>query len=244
MKIKKILHAAIAAAGIVSMSAKAVVVNIDFTKSSSAYSGTAAADDTGTVWNLAEANSTLTSLDDSNGNSTSIGLSTSGASGAWSDNDGANVSGGNLTEAFGLMEHYSYLKESSPSITHLFAGLTAGQGYDLYVYAYGDSVGQNVCSSVDNGTTWLQTSDPTGLTTLVEGRQYVLFESVLADSNGEITLLTSLPSTTSVTDLDASANYASINGLQLATSAAVPEPATFVLAGLLGFLLLMRRSRS
>lgn len=43
--------------------------------------------------------------------------------------------------------------------------------------------------------------------------------------------------------LDASESHGGINGMQLVTSTAVPEPSTFILAGIIGFLLLMKRKR-
>ncbi|MEM6886448.1 MAG: hypothetical protein AAF571_15610, partial [Verrucomicrobiota bacterium] len=196
-------------------------------------------------WNVgAFRDGTLTDMVDSLGNVTTVDLVMNAAN-DFGDLDGANVGGTGAgdatlgaTEAYDVMLDYMNVASNNKgSLT--FSGLQANQDYDLYFYAYGDNVGQNSVIEI-NGVAQ-QTSDPTGLTTLTEGRHYVKFSSITSSALGEIFAEYGSPGaawTTPIVDADANTNFGVMNGVQIV---AVPELTSFAYVLAFGFFALIRR---
>lgn len=240
----------------------AQVINIDFDEASvvSPYHGLAAAPDaagTGAVWNRVSGSGTTTvtasNLSDSSGAASGVGIELQ-INGSFLGLPGQHELGGPGLAYEDLMADYVYL--SSPSASQVVTktgrifGLEADQLYDVYLYAQGDdftvdfSPGQNTLftvGGVSKQTSWDGEEGGNGV--LTEGVEYVRY-TVFADALGEIGFsyanVVSGPGGNVVTDLDGlNSRFAAINGIQIV---AVPEPAA-VLAGALGFVLLLRRRR-
>ena len=222
-----------------------VLVNMNFSAQYShnptAPAGTPGALVSGAMdWNNVNVNTgsvSVSNLINTNGTSTSIGVSVSGASG------GYNSILASASSINPMLFSYPDNSKSSPVVA-TFSGLdaTGKTSYNLYVYNWSDySVSYpgykyTVTSSISEGGGTLpgsQTNSYTGLesgTTFTQGVNYVLFNGLTANSSGVIQL--------SVIGAQ------NLNGVQLdAVSGAVPEPTTIALtlAGAAGFLLLAKR---
>lgn len=196
--------------------AATLIVNVDF-GGTPVFSGTAAAPDSGTKWNpYANGNSPASAVKSSADVATTVGM-TFDANGTFNDLlgvNGAASGGGSLTNGFELMQDYMF---SSSLRTLTITGLVSGRSYDLYMYGYGDTVGQNCGVSLDGISK--QTSDPTGLTTLTQGAHFVTFAAI-ADGSGQITFnwagvnASTFPE---LTDADAPGNFGfgGLSGLQV-----------------------------
>lgn len=192
---------------------------------------------TGETWNQATGN--FTNLNDSAGGSSTVGVS-----GIQDDNDndenlsGLKIFSGNAS---------SFGKGVDRTIT--ITGLTLNGLYDIYIYALSHNTGSwgntadteraagsfittNISGNgqtqaLENGNTG------TGPGTFTAGSNYVLFQSIVADGSGNISIVANA--------LDgAGATRLHVNGLQIA---AVPEPSSTALLGLGGLALLLRRRK-
>lgn len=210
------------------------------------FSGSAAAPDTGGVWNaLYAANdpgtidfqatdvglydsvggavSGPTSLVDSLGNSTGITATfTAGGSFATSslspDNDDAWQY--IATDAKDLMRDYLIAFSDGEDDYVLLEGFTPGQEVLLHLYGEGDNLSNNRSTKfVANGVSGGTIGDA-GNAPLTEGADYTVLSGVMADASGSITILYE-------PNPDAPGE-GPFNGLQVTT---VPEPGSFALVG-------------
>lgn len=194
--------------------AETLIVNVDF-GNGPVFSGTAAAPDSGSKWNsYANGNSPASAVKSSADVATTVGM-TFAASGTFSDPTGVNgpaSGGGTLTSGVELMQDYMW---SNSLRTVTISGLASGRSYDLYVYGYGDTAGQN-CGVRLNGIS-KQTSNPAGLVTLTRGAHFIT-HTAIADGSGQISFNWG-PVTAALfpelTDVDAPSTFGGISGLQI-----------------------------
>jgi fibronectin type 3 domain-containing protein len=192
----------------------ALVANVDF-GNGPVFTGTAAASDPGTKWNsYTNGNSPASAVKSSADVATTVGL-TFAANGTFDHTLGVNgpaSGGGTLTNGVELMRDYIW---SNSLRTLTISGLVSGRSYNLYMYGYGDTVGQNCGFRLDGISK--QTSDPAGLTTLTQGAHFVT-HTAIADENGQIAFNWG-PVTASLfpelTDADAASTFGGISGLQI-----------------------------
>ena len=193
---------------------------------------------TGETWNQATGN--FTNLNDSAGGSSTIGVT-----GIQDNNDNnENISG--LKIFSGNASTFGKGVERTITIT----GLTLNGLYDIYIYALSHNTGSwgnpadteraagaftttnvsgnGTSQSLDNGNTG------TGPGTFTAGSNYVLFQSIVADGSGNISIVADA--------LDAGANSTRlhVNGLQIV---AIPETSSVALLGLGAFALILRRRK-
>ena len=185
-------------------------------------------------WN--QATGSFTDLIDSVGNASTIDIT--GLSGGQNEGPVDTIFYGNSNQ-------FSKGADQTISISQL----TVGGVYDIYIYALSHNSGSwgnpsdteraagafttiNVSGNgnsqtLDNGITGTD-ADP-----FTAGSNYVLFQSIVADGLGNISIVADA--------LDgANATRLHVNGLQIA---AVPEPSSAVLLGLGAFALLLRRRK-
>lgn len=218
--------AAVGALSIPSFS-QAETINVDINKGAApTYSGTAAAPDSGTVWNglaidESRGTNTLGSVVDSQGNPIPVSISIdSGDSGSHAYINGSSDAGN--PSPMDLMADYTYWETYTVTIR----GLASGK-YTFYGYGHGDSAGQSstFTLSARNGGASASTTDFNEFRNIEQtnalNNSYVKLNATVGDS-GVFTF---------------SAKY--INGFQLV---ALPEPATLGLIGFFGVgALLLRR---
>jgi PEP-CTERM motif len=255
------------ASALASHQAMAYTINVDFQAKidvtpnngsnvfSIDYSGTAAAPDTGTVWNALTPGNTgtdgynfqdtnvglydrvtagtpsYTNLLDSQGNATSVGLSVD-AGGVFSTANNAGNLTNIATNAKDLMRDYliafdHYELPGARTVT--VSGLPAGQQVKLWLYGEGDQASNSRQTRFDaNGVIGATSGDAVNMP-LTEGPHYVALSGVFANGNGEISIVYTANNV----------DEGPFNGFQLTT---VPEPATIALLGLAGLgLLAIRR---
>jgi fibronectin type 3 domain-containing protein len=212
---------------VVSSAPRSLEVFVDFNNGTPTFSGAGAAiTPVGTSWNGIGLGS-VANLSDSTANLSSVGLNATGQ-GLFNKSNGFNVGGDNSTPGsatltalggFDLMQDYVFQNTAS-TVTYTLTGLVPDRKYDLYLYGYGDVLGQNTLFGV-NGVS-RQTSNPAGLTTLTEGHHYVTFTGVAAADG---TLAFSWRNGFGTSDADASSNSGLLNGFQLVENAsAVLQP--------------------
>lgn len=268
---KRVSGLCLAAMVCVASSALGVTINVDFAPSindtsvvadiySVDYVGTAAAPDTGTVWNhldslnnapaafigspgyfdFIDGAATHSSIVDSLGNA-QAGLSVtinSGlgafASGDLSSTDGDGGAGLNYisTQAQGLMREYLIANGDRPGLVTV-AGLSPLQQVVLYLYGEGDNASNERQTKFTANGVIGSTAGFAGLPhpSLVEGNDYVVLHGVVADANGEIAIKYELNG----------GGEAPFNGFQMTL---VPEPASAVMLGVAGLGLLAIRRKS
>jgi hypothetical protein len=217
------------------------------------YSGTAAAPDTGTVWNALLSNnpspasfigapgyydevggavSNYSNLLDSNGNGTPVGISFD-AAGAFAVESSAPNYSNIATNATGLMRDYLIAFRDgnlAGARTATLSGLPANQEVILYLYGEGDNTSNDRSTSFNANSVTGSTTGDAGAAPLTLGNDYVVLNNVFADANGEIVIKYSTNGTPE----------GPFNGLQLTT---VPEPASLALSGLAGICLLAFRRK-
>ena len=213
----------------VSAASKSLEVFVDFNNNTPTNSGPGAVvpAPVGTSWNGIGLGS-VPNLSDTTLTLSSVGLNATGQ-GNFSKGNGFNVGGDNTTPGsqtltvpggFDLMQDYVFQNGANVTTTYTLTGLVPGRKYDLYLYGYGDQLGQNTLFGA-NGIL-KQTNNPAGLTTLTQGRHYVTFTAV-AEFDGTVPF--TWRSSFGATDADANSVSALINGFQLVeNSTAVLQP--------------------
>ncbi len=229
--------------------AEAAVINVDFHNDritggqAVLMSNAGAAPDTGTVWNeIVVPNSGGDNsggfnfdpdivtpflsgpLNDSQGNVTATTVSlleTSGTANAFAY--GGNYSG---DAQFADLLRDGLLVAGSSTVEVTLNNLTANGVYDLYLYSAGDKASRSAVFS-NGAQSKAGTANNNG--DVLEGEEYVVLESVLADATGELSFI--------YARADGS-NEGAFNGFQ---AVLVPEPASVALLGLGGLCLLGRR---
>ncbi|MFK7910735.1 MAG: PEP-CTERM sorting domain-containing protein [Akkermansiaceae bacterium] len=194
-----------------------------------------AGDAPGSTWNIISGFSG-TGLLDSTGASTGIGYTTT-----FSERRAISITAPDLELARIYMQDFG--KGGSNTIT--INGLDIGGTYDLWLvsvsnsgagteYYRGDFITSNTTSSP---STQSIISSPRNISTFVAGQNFVLFDDIVADINGEITI------TADAADLTGSSGDEfrfGLNGFQIEQ---VPEPSTTALLGLGGLALILRRRK-
>ena len=187
------------------------------------------------TWN--QANGTYTGILDSTGASSTINIS--GLSGGTDEGPATSIFTGNSNQ-FGKGDNQ----------TIAISGLAGGGVYNIYIYALSHNTGSwgnpldteraagafttaNVSGNgtsqpLDNGITG------TGATPFTAGSNYVLFQSIVADGSGNISIVADALDGPSPTRLH-------VNGLQIVE--AIPETSSTALLGLGVFALLLRRRK-
>ena len=185
--------------------------------------GAAVIGNSGDQWNLcASAGSGAQTLFDSTGASGSVSISWN-ANGAYAPLNAPGYYGFYGTADSSLMDGY-ILATGSDTIT--VSGLADFSNYTIDLYTQGDftSSGRALSVTTDLGT---YTSSPTVATasTFVEGQNYLVV-SAETDASGTLDL----------TYAPTAGGEADVNGLQITGASPVPEPSSFALVGLGGFL--------
>ena len=201
---------------------------------------------TGDSWNQGTGN--FTNLNDSTG-----GLSTINISGIQDNNDNNETvsgqpifSGNGSTFGGGLNRTIS------------ISGLAAAGVYNIYIYALSHNTGSwgqpsnteraagaftttnvsgnGASQSLDNGNTG------TGSTTFTAGSNYVLFQSIVADGAGNISIIADAKDNTGAGTVEDPFNGTRlhVNGLQIAS---IPETSSAALLGLGAVALILRRRK-
>ena len=192
---------------------------------------------TGETWNQATGN--FTNLNDSAGGSSTIGIS------GIQDNNDNNETVSGLTIFSGNASTFGGGLNRTITIT----GLTLNGLYDIYIYALSHNTGSwgqpsnteraagafTTANVSGNGTSQSLENGNTGTNaaSFILGSNYVLFQSIVADGSGNISIVADALDGPSPTRLH-------VNGLQIA---AVPEPSSAALLGLGVFALLLRRRK-
>ncbi len=245
--------------------ARATVVNVDFGQHgdhpqgvvSVLYSGTAAAPDSGTVWNELQVQDnnafdgppgefgfwtssvTVSNLKNSQGVTTPIGVTAVAAppegTGAFGILQGSPNLGAVATDAVNLMRDY-LIGFGDPRTVELF-GFAPFKSVNLYLYGAGDTSNRDTLFSVTDilgthsaATTGTITGDGNNPVShvLTLGGDYVVLSGVRADAAGKIAI---------TYDNSVGSGEGPFNGLQ---AVYVPEPTAMSLA-LLGLAALRRR---
>ena len=190
---------------------------------------------TGETWN--QANGSWTNLNDSTGVASTIDIS--------------GLSGGENAGPAGIFNQNSNKFAKGDNQTISISQLTAGGVYDIYIYALShnntswgpsavapikraagafttaNATGNGSSQSLDNGITGTD-ADP-----FTAGSNYVLFQSIVADGSGNISIVADA--------LDgANATRLHVNGLQIVS---IPETSSAALLGLGAFALILRRRK-
>jgi hypothetical protein len=189
---------------------------------------------TGESWNQATGN--FANLIDSTGVSSTIGVS--GLSGGQNEGPLNTIFYGNSNQ---------FSKGANQTIS--ISGLTIAGVYNIYIYALSHNAGSWGTTSVERAAGAFTTTNTTGNgssqsldngitgtngTTFTAGSNYVLFQSIVADGSGNISIVAD------ALDAGAASTRLHVNGLQIA---AIPEPSAALLGGL-GVLALLRRRRA
>ncbi len=210
------------------------IINVDFGPvGSPLYSGAGAATfgGLGQTWNGVSAD-TATGLLNSTGAATSVNLAIFGGSGFSNQPSSLNLAG-----ADALMQDYRFTFGSRRiDIT----GLTAGDSYDIYIYSAGNGTAANQGSqffipAVTGGTTYSPTLDvfgtaanpettASGASSLILGVNYQRFTGIIGSSG--------LLSFEQGRRIGETGGGQVINGFQLQTVTAVPEPSSMAVLGI------------
>lgn len=220
----------------VSASSKPLEVFVDFNNGTPTYSGAGGltTEPLGTAWN-GIALGPVPNLADSSLALTSVGLNATGQ-GVFSKANGFGVGGDNATPGsqtltvpggYNLMQDYAFVNAAGTTTTYTLTGLIPGRKYDLYLYGYGDQIGQNTLFGASS--TLKQTKNPEGLTTLTEGYHFVTFTTVAMEDG---TVPFTWRNAFGTTDADANTGSAVIAGFQLVeNAAAVLQPTDLFASG-------------
>jgi fibronectin type 3 domain-containing protein len=176
----------------------------------------------GQTWNNDGGDSVASDkLNDSTGVVTSVGIGGGSAFGVFGIGNGAHVGGtpATLVDGFELMADYRFTEGVVRNYT--FTGLVPNRSYDLYLFGHADGITQN--SAFNVGGTVKQTTNPTGLTALAEGRHYLTY-SFVAESDGSFLFRWGTPGDLGLTDANPGGG-SGFNGFQLVENeSAVLQP--------------------
>lgn len=265
---KRILVLAIAVGLAMVASAPAMTINVDFAPAINDflaypnitvdYVGTAAAPDTGTIWNHMVSNNgspaafsntpgyfdfmdgptTDSTIIDSFGNALpGLSVTINSGLGAFGSGDNSPTDGdGNAglnyisVQAQGLMREYLIANGDKPGLVTV-AGLTPGQEVRLFLYGEGDNASNERQTKFTANGVVGATAGFAGFPhdTLVEGKDYVVLYDVFANASGSIEIKYELNG----------GGEAPFNGFQLTT---IPEPTSITLTAL-GVMALISRKR-
>jgi hypothetical protein len=209
-------------------SAQAALIDVQFGPTSvPLYSGDAVIGSAGNQWNDFQSSSGVARA------LATISGAASGVSLTYAAQGNYDVGGNtafNGTPYFNLMRGFLYTQ--GRPITLTFSGLVAGGSYNLYVYGQSDGNSGNY-GGVVTGNGPSQTAYQSTDSSFVLGRNDVEFVGV-ANGSGQLSVLDSIVGGRSQT---------MVNGLQLQTATAVPEPAASTLfgLGLVGLMTVKRR---
>ena len=191
---------------------------------------------TGETWN--QANGSWTNLNDSVGNTSTIDIT--------------GLSGGENGGPAGIFNQNSNQFSKGANQTISISQLTPSGVYDIYIYALShnasswgtgaispleraagafttiNATGNGSSQSLDNGIAGTD-ADP-----FTAGSNYVLFQSIVADGTGNISIVAD------ALDAGASSTRLHVNGLQIVS---VPETSSAALLGLGAFALILRRRK-
>ena len=191
---------------------------------------------TGETWN--QANGSWTNLNDSAGNASTIDIS--------------GLSGGENGSPAGIFNQNSNQFSKGANQTISISQLTPSGVYDIYIYALShnaSSWGTGAVSPFERAAGAFTTANVSGNGTsqpldngiagtdadpFTAGSNYVLFQSIVADGTGNISIVAD------ALDAGASSTRLHVNGLQIVS---VPETSSAALLGLGAFALILRRRK-
>ena len=205
-------------------SALAAAINGDFDDTVvHNYVGTAAAPDSGTVWNsLLVGTGTSAALLDSTGAATTVTVTTTSLNNPVNNNSYSGM------PAVDLLRDYVYNSVGAGTGNITFNNVPAGI-YDLYLYNV-NGFNQSSGAKFNFGSNKTVTNDGSSPIGFVDGVNYVKFAGLLPVS-GQI----------SGTIVATNASQSAFNGFQLVQ---VPEPASIGLVALGGLVLIIRQRRA
>jgi hypothetical protein len=224
--LRGVIAASAAALVLAAPAARATLINIQFGTVGNAiglpvtpaYTGAGVFGSAGDTWNLFKGPNPSTTpgsnlpLVDSTGAATSATLSYLGENGFFDSSNSVIKGLMGTTSYANLLDSYLYTRGTA---TITVSGLTSGAAYDLVVYSIANSAGRTTNVTAGGSAKSVVAA---GTPTLVEGEQYVEFDGLVANGSGLISFTAR-----------GAAGEGDVNGFQLSSAVAAPEPATVTL---------------